>query len=195
MLTGTSPASPSSSICGSSMFSGREIAEKVACSAHAGSWLAFHDKRIGVRTPNGFHQNSDTPRGQAMVSRKALSSTASISWCTPQLYNDLHTSGRSEGQLVGGPIAVTRWGDEMETLPSARCSFICVLAFIKTRMIRKSGYLASVDAVLMRLPLSDWDRRATRERRLTMLDRRHRVRVEEVPLCSSFRLSELSQRI
>ena len=32
----------------------------------------------------------------------------------------------------------------METLPSARCSVICVLAFIRTRMIRKSGYFASV---------------------------------------------------
>jgi hypothetical protein len=32
----------------------------------------------------------------------------------------------------------------MDILPSARCSFICVLAFIKTRMIRKSGYFASI---------------------------------------------------
>ena len=43
----------------------------------------------------------------------------------------------------------------MEILPSARCSFICVLAFIKTRMIRKSGYFASVlDSALSRAATS-----------------------------------------
>jgi hypothetical protein len=69
-----------------------------------------------------------------------------------QCFNVVHHATVQDQQLSGRQTDLLIWQVDtnspqqvMNRYPtSARCSFICVLAFIRTRTIRKSGYFASV---------------------------------------------------